>query len=252
MFRLPGLLSPWRDFAPNACGEAGAAMTYSEVYAGYATQEGKGHWVAIRFKPAGLASGPSPTPEDILPEGADLPRHIERATFRRGFVNSDSLASTGRQMYQRYAISVAQALFPRIDFVLYLERHFHRRSSTQLHPRTSGRIHPAMFAPSTRHTFLLRLTARARLAPTNTAYGPATGGVTLAPIALGNSMGDMSPSSRQHSAAEYMDAIISYIGRVEEYLGSFLPVTTPRAFYRAGRAAGCIAPAHLAAASRWG
>ena len=47
------------------------------------------------------------------------------------------------------------------------------------------------------------------------------------PIMRDNTIRDIFPSSTQHSVAEYMEDIISYIGRTLVYMTSFLDITTP-------------------------
>ena len=68
MFRRLVLLCSRIDCAPTSRGGSGAVETNAQVYAGYATQSGKGHWEATRFRPDIPNSEPRvPTQGEIRP-----------------------------------------------------------------------------------------------------------------------------------------------------------------------------------------
>ena len=103
MFRNAGLLSSWVDFAPTSGGESGAADTYAQVYAGYATHRNKGHWEDIRFRRDRTCSEPRmPTQvgNPLIPPLAAIHTQSVRANNHRGSINSTSLTSRGRTTYQ--------------------------------------------------------------------------------------------------------------------------------------------------------
>ena len=225
MFRNAGLLSSWVDFAPTSGGESGAADTYAQVYAGYATHRNKGHWEDIRFRRDRTCSEPRmPTQvgNPLIPPLAAIHTQSVRANNHRGSINSTSLTSRGRTTYQCYAISVAQALFCCREFAQYLENHARRHSAARV-ATTEFRSPRSCYVCSLPHAYIyLSSDHVGPLAPNEHGLWSGDAWSNVGPILRGESIRNMPPSDRHHAAAEYVATTISYIGRMEAHLASFL------------------------------
>ena len=165
-----------------------------------------------------------PTQEENppIPHLADLRTEPVRATTHCGFVNSAALTSMGRNMYQCYAISVAQSLFSCREFAKYLENHATRRSAFR-GAATDFRSPHSCYVCSLFHAYIcLSGDHVCPLAPNEHGLIPGAGWSNVIPILHGESIRNMSPSAVQHSASEYIETIIPYIGRTEAHMASFL------------------------------
>ena len=125
-------------------------------------------------------------------------------------------------MYQRYAISVAQALFPFREISQYWANRARRHSADPI-AATDSRAPSACYVCSIPHAHISdSIEQSGSLAPNVHGLRPGVARGEIIPISHGDSPMNISHSEAHHSAAEYVGPIISYIGRMEAQMASFV------------------------------